>query len=182
MNILTMLEESGTLSKKYDIPVYANKKTWNAISANDKDKISDSNKKSFNVMENFEIGDLKILPFSIPHDAIDPCGFNIYNGIEKLSIATDLGHIDSKVFRHLENSSSILLEANYDPNVLKMSSYPYVLKQRISGPNGHLANEITGKTICKLIDSGLKKALLVHLSKENNFPELAYETVTRIIK
>ena len=70
-----------------------------------------------------------------------------------------------------------MLEANYDSNVLQYSSYPYLLKQRISGPKGHLENGITGKTIAHLINSGLERALLIHLSKENNFPELAYKTV-----
>jgi phosphoribosyl 1,2-cyclic phosphodiesterase len=96
---------------------------------------------------------------------------------EKISIATDLGHIDSNTIKHLKNSSSILLEANYDPNVLKLSSYPYYLKQRIAGPKGHLANHTTGNVIGELIGSGLKNALLVHLSKESNFPELALQTV-----
>ena len=70
-----------------------------------------------------------------------------------------------------------MLEANYDPEVLRCSSYPFNLKYRISGPNGHLSNEMSGKTLCHLLDSGLKQAMLGHLSKENNFPELAYQTV-----
>jgi len=166
----------GMLSAKYNIPVYANSKTWDYL-GNGKDKIADSNKKTFNVLEDFEIGDLKIFPFHIPHDAADPCGFNIYNCGQKISVATDLGHVDSKLLKHLENSSSLLLEANYDPEILKFSSYPYILKQRIAGPNGHLSNDMSGEAICRLTESGLKKALLVHLSKENNFPELAYKTI-----
>ena len=78
---------------------------------------------------------------------------------------------------NLEKSSFALLEANYDPNILKYSKYPYSLKQRISGPNGHLSNEMSGQTISRLIKTGLKSVLLGHLSKENNFPELAYKTV-----
>ena len=78
---------------------------------------------------------------------------------------------------NLTNSSFILLEANYDSNILKCSSYPYVLKKRISGPNGHLSNDEAGKTISNLIEHGLNTVMLGHLSKENNFPELAYKTV-----
>lgn len=99
-----------------------------------------------------------------------------------MSIATDLGHISSDIIKCLENSSFLMLEANYDSDVLKYSSYPYLLKKRISGPNGHLENCITGKTIAHLINSGLQKALLIHLSKENNFPELAYQTVIEELK
>ena len=71
-----------------------------------------------------------------------------------------------------------MLESNYDSNVLQYSSYPYLLKQRICGPKGHLENCATGQTIAHLIGSGLEQALLIHLSKENNFPELALKTVT----
>ena len=77
----------------------------------------------------------------------------------------------------LKDSSFLLLEANYDPEVLRCSSYPFTLKSRIAGPKGHLSNEIAGKTISHLLPSGLKNAMLGHLSKESNFPELAYQTV-----
>ena len=70
-----------------------------------------------------------------------------------------------------------MLEANYDPEILRCSSYPFTLKSRIAGPIGHLPNEMAGKTISHLLKSGLKNAMLGHLSKESNFPELAYQTV-----
>lgn len=166
----------GTLSKKYNIPVYANKETWSAM-PNEKSKISSENQNIFNVSESFNIKDFKIYPFSIPHDAANPCGFNIFCNNKKITIATDIGHIDDNIFRNLENSSFVLLESNYDPEILKVGSYPYMLKQRILGPNGHLSNDMAGKAICKLINSGLQSVMLGHLSKENNFPDLAYKTV-----
>lgn len=140
-------------------------------------KILEDNKKYFNPSEDFEIGDLKIHPFSIPHDAANPCGFNIFYDNQKISIATDIGHMTSDVIRRLEGSSFLLLESNYDPNVLKCSKYPYPLKMRIAGPDGHLPNKEAGKAISYLLNSGLKQVMLGHLSKENNFPELAYKTV-----
>lgn len=164
----------STLSKKYNIPIYANEKTWNVLNL---DKVSDENKKSFEPYQKFAIQDLEIFPFLIPHDAIQPCGFNICQGSKKFSIATDLGHIDSTIFSHLKDSSFVMLESNYDPEILKYSSYPYLLKQRIAGPNGHLSNNIAGQVVSKLFDFGLKNVMLAHLSKENNFPELAYQTV-----
>lgn len=166
----------GTLSKKYNIPVYANKKTWEAMPEQES-KILENNKKFFVPNENFEIGDLKLHSFEIPHDAANPCGFNITYNNKKISVATDIGHMTSNVIHKLEDSSFILLESNYDPNVLKCSKYPYPLKQRIAGPNGHLPNEDAGKTISYLLKSGLEQVMLGHLSKENNFPELAYKTV-----
>jgi len=166
----------GTISNKFNIPVFANIKTWNAM-PEQKNKISSQNQFHFNNQEIFEIKDLKIYPFNIPHDAANPCGFNIYNKNSKLSIATDLGHMTTQILNNLEGSSFIMLESNYEPEVLKCCSYPYYLKTRIAGPNGHLSNNLAGKTIASLINSGLKEVILGHLSKESNFPELAHKTV-----
>ena len=166
----------GTFSKKFDVPVFANEETWFAMETQ-KNKISASNIYTFKPNQDFKIGNLNILPFSTPHDAASPCGFNVFNGNKKLSIATDLGHITEEIMEHLKNSSFIMLEANYEPEVLKCCSYPYPLKTRIAGPTGHLSNNIAGQTIANLMDSGLKSVMLGHLSKESNFPELAYKTV-----
>lgn len=165
----------GTFSKKYNVPVYANIETWNAMLVQ-KEKLNIENIKYF-TFNKFEIGDFSILPFSIPHDAANPCGFNIFYKDKKISVATDIGHMTTDIVNNLCNSSFILLEANYDPNILKCSSYPYPLKQRICGPNGHLSNDVAGKTISYLVKHGLNTVMLGHLSKENNFPELAYKTV-----
>ena len=166
----------GTFAKKFNLPVYVNQKTLDAM-PNQKDKISEKNIKIIKNEEKFEIGDLKIKPFSIPHDTANPCGFNIIHDNKKISIATDIGHMTNGIIKNLEDSIFIMLEANYDPEVLKFSKYPYILKSRIAGPTGHLPNEMAGKTIAHLLNSGLQQAILGHLSKESNFPELAYKTV-----
>lgn len=166
----------GTFAKKFDLPVFVNQKTLDAM-PKQKEKIDNKNIKKFKIEEKFEIKDLKIKPFSIPHDAANPCGFNIFKDNKKISIATDIGHMTNGILKNLEDSIFVLLESNYDPEVLKFSRYPYILKTRIAGPTGHLPNETAGKTISHLLNSGLKQALLGHLSKESNFPELAYKTV-----
>lgn len=170
------IKSIGTLSKKYNIPVFANKETWKAMQIEAK-KVPLDCQKTFLIDNKFSIGSLEICAFSIPHDAANPCGFNIFGSNKKISIATDVGHITPSIFTNLQNSAFLLLESNYDPEVLKCSSYPYQLKRRIAGPNGHLPNKEAGDTISKLIDSGLKSVMLGHLSKENNFPELAHQTV-----
>ena len=170
------VQSLGAISKKFDLPVFANSKTWDAMSKQ-KDKVSSHNIKFFCVDESFEIGDLRILPFSIPHDAINPCGFNFFCDNKKLSVATDLGHVNTNILNHLDGSNFLMLESNYDTEVLKCGSYPFVLKSRIAGPNGHLSNNLAGKTISHLIGSGLSDVVIGHLSKDNNFPELAYSTV-----
>ena len=174
------VQSLGMVSKKFNIPVYANKETWDAM-PKQKEKISEENILFFENDKDFHIDDLTIHPFSTPHDAANPCGFNIHNGKRKISIATDLGHMDDKIFNNLQGSSFILLESNYDPEILKVSKYPFHLKQRIAGPHGHLSNATAGKTISALMKKDLKEVMLGHLSKENNFPELAYQTVAEVL-
>ena len=166
----------GTFAKKFDLPVFVNRKTLDAM-PKQKEKIAEKNINLIKIEEKFEINDLKIKPFAIPHDAANPCGFCISKDDKKISIATDIGQMSNSIIKNLEESLFILLESNYDPEVLKCSKYPYQLKTRIAGPTGHLSNEMAGKTISHLLQSGLKQAMLGHLSKENNFPELAYKTV-----
>lgn len=166
----------GTFSKKFNLPVFVNQETLDAMPLQ-RDKINSNDIKIFKVSDKFSIGDLEIKSFSIPHDAANPCGFNLWHGNKKISIATDIGHMTNTILNQLEESLFIMLEANYDPEVLRCSSYPFSLKSRIAGPTGHLSNEIAGKTISHLLKSGLKNAMLGHLSKESNFPELAYQTV-----
>ena len=170
------VQSLGTISKKFDLPVFVNQETLDAMPAQ-RDKIAEKNIKLFKVDDKFEVGDLLIKPFAIPHDAANPCGFSVYKDKSKISVATDIGHMTNSILKSLEESLFVLLEANYDPKVLQCSSYPFVLKSRIAGPTGHLPNEMAGKTISYLLQSGLKNAMLGHLSKESNFPELAYQTV-----
>ena len=166
----------GIFSKKFDIPVYVNSNTLDAM-PKQKEKICEKNIHYFEVGDCFYINELKINTFSVPHDATNPCGFNLYKDNKKISIATDVGHMTNDILHSLEDSSFVMLESNYDPDVLKYAPYPYHLKTRIAGPTGHLSNEVAGKTISHLMKSGLKGAMLGHLSKESNFPELAYKTV-----
>jgi len=171
----------STLSKKYNIPVYANKKTWEAMK-DKKEKISKDNICYFNNNKSFKLSDITILPFDIPHDAANPCGFTISDFNSKISIATDIGHMTTSIIDNIKNSNFLLLEANYEPDVLKCSSYPFHLKERIASPIGHLSNIEAGKTINYLSDFGVKNIMLGHLSNENNFPELAYKSVLEQIE
>ena len=170
------IQSLGNLSKKFNLPVFANSQTFDAMSKQT-EKISSENIKKFNIDEKFSIKDIEINSFSIPHDAANPCGFTLFSGDKKISIATDIGHMSNNILKNLEGSEFILLESNYDENVLKCSKYPFYLKKRIAGPNGHLPNSMAGKVINYLIHDNLKIAMLGHLSKQSNFPELAYQTV-----
>lgn len=123
----------ATLSTKYNIPVYANDKTWEAMPEKKK-KIGDTNVGYFqnNIVLPFD--DITVLPFDIPHDAANPCGFCVADSESKLSIVTDIGHMTESILNILADSNFVFLESNYEPDVLKCSRYPYPLKTRISSP------------------------------------------------
>ena len=130
----------------------------------------------------FFLQDIRIAPFSIPHDAADPVGFNFWNERnEKSSLATDIGHLTDELINHIMGSKEVLLESNHDVDMLKSGRYPYYLKQRILGQFGHLSNDNTARFACSLVQSGTEKITLAHLSCENNTPQIAHQTVCRYL-
>ena len=132
---------------------------------------------SVEVDREFSIGSFSVEPFSISHDAADPVSFVIREGERKLGMVTDLGYYDEAIVEHLKNSDLLYVEANHDIRMLQVGKYPYYLKQRILGDRGHLSNENAGRLLCRLLHDNLKAVFLGHLSKENNYEQLAYETV-----
>lgn len=167
---------AGIMSRKFNIPVYANENTWAAME-HDVGPVNSNNKRYFNTGMDFEIDDISVKAFAIPHDAAEPVGFNFFAEDKKVTTATDIGHINRELIGNLEMSDLILLESNHDVEMLKVGPYPWSLKKRIMGDRGHLSNEMAGKVIAHMAKLGTKIFLLGHLSKENNFPELAYQTV-----
>lgn len=163
------------LSKRYNIPVYANEMTWEALDGNIKG-ISEKNIKYFKNDKEFEICGLGIKAFSIPHDANDPVGFSFNIGDKKITIATDIGHVTQHVRKSIEGSYLLFLESNHDVKMLQVGEYPWWLKQRILGENGHLSNEAAGEVAADMAEKGTQHFLLGHLSNKNNFPQLAYQT------
>ncbi len=163
-----------TTYKKYHLPVFANEKTWKMMESLE---IGDTCKFYFDTNKTFYVGDFKIQPFSIPHDAADPCGFSLFADDKKITITTDIGHMTEGILHQMENSNILMLEANYDLETLKCGPYPYPLKKRIMSESGHLSNDDASKAISYLTKNNVQNIVLGHLSKENNFPELAYQTV-----
>ena len=127
--------------------------------------------------ETFTLGELKVEPFKISHDANEPSGYRIGDGKKSVAVATDLGKYDDYTVDHLKNLDAIVLEANHDLKMLEVGPYPYPLKRRVAGDKGHLSNELSGRLLCDILHDNLKHVVLGHLSKENNYEELAYETV-----
>ncbi len=126
----------------------------------------------------FTIGDLGITPFTIPHDAAGPVGYRITDGRSTIAIATDLGHMNDVLFASFEGCVLVLLESNHDVEMLTNGVYPQDLKDRILGSNGHLSNDAAADTVVRLVSGGTKKVVLGHLSKENNTPQIAFDTVS----
>lgn len=168
----------GVLARKYGLPIYATPGTAGAVKAmKSLGKIDESLFVEIQADRDFEIGDLKISPFHISHDAADPVAYRIACGEKKMAVATDLGIYTDYTIEHLKGLDVLLLEANHDIHMLQVGAYPYPLKQRISGELGHLSNESAGKLLCQVLHDNMKAVMLGHLSKENNYAELAYETV-----
>ncbi|MBQ8508201.1 MAG: MBL fold metallo-hydrolase [Clostridia bacterium] len=162
----------GILSRKFHLPVYATEGTWDGMAA----KIGniDPRCRCFLTPEqDFYLDGLNILPFSTPHDANQPVGFRFEFCGAKFCIATDLGCIKKGWMNHVSGADAVLLESNYDPDMLKAGAYPYELKRRILSNRGHLCNEDSGAAALELVKNGARHIVLGHLSKENNFPELA---------
>ena len=168
----------GVLSRKYSLPIYTTEKTAEAILQSG--KLGNIDPELFRCIrpdEEFMAGDLKILPFEISHDAAQPVGYRLECGGKSVGIATDLGQYSEYTIARLQKLNALLLEANHDVNMLQVGSYPYYLKRRILGDRGHLSNENAGKLLSRLLHDDLKAVFLGHLSKENNYDKLAYETV-----
>ena len=166
----------GALSRKYDIPVYANAATFAAMEKT-VGNIASRNIRLFNTGQDFYIKDIGIYPYSIPHDASDPVGFCFYGGGKKISIMTDLGYVPPQLLDTVERSNVILIEANHDVTMLQNGPYPQALKRRILGRKGHLSNDAAAKALLELYRSGVGRVILGHLSEHNNTVSRAVETV-----
>jgi hypothetical protein len=127
-------------------------------------------------LHDFFIGSIDVTPFATPHDAGGSVGYTFTLYGAKLAIATDIGSVRESWMKHVRGADAVLLESNYDPDMLKAGPYPYELKQRILSKRGHLSNDDAGLAAVDLIRNGTKQLFLSHLSKENNFPELAMRT------
>ncbi len=168
----------GVLARKLKVPIYATQATLEAIMGSKyMGKIDESLLRPVKPGEAFYVGDIKVNAFSIPHDAADPVSYTLESESTKLGMVTDLGYFDHYIVDQLRSSDVLYVEANHDVNMLQVGPYPYYLKQRILGSHGHLCNEMSGKLVRELLNDRLTHVVLGHLSKENNFPELALKTV-----
>jgi len=163
--------------KKTDIPVYATEKTVKQLLS-----VCPSAEKNIHILEKgkkYSLERNSFYAFSVYHDAADAVGYRITTGDgRQIVYSTDIGHVDDEILEHIKNADLNIIEANYDDGMLMCNvSYPFLLKKRISGENGHLSNNDCAKTVQTLVKSGCRRFLLAHLSEQNNAPKVAYETV-----
>lgn len=168
----------AVLCKKYAIPLYTTEGTKSGI-LNGKAKSYPDEDLFITVKadESFSVKDLIINPMQISHDALEPVGYRFKYGKVKAAVCTDIGYFNDYTVECLKDLDALLIEANHDVNMLQVGPYPYYLKQRILSNHGHLSNENAGRLLDRIMNEKLKCILLGHLSKDNNLPELAYESV-----
>lgn len=168
----------GVLARRYGIPIYGTEGTIEYMQTHDCiGKVDEGLFHTITPDEEFTIGDMTITAMSTSHDAADPVSYLIKKQQKSMAVLTDLGTYDDFLVDKLQGLDVLLLEANHDVHMLQAGGYPYYLKRRILGDKGHLSNELSGQLLGRLLHDDFKHVLLGHLSQENNFPELAYETV-----
>lgn len=169
----------GHLAEKFNIPVYATREIHEGLDRNYgmTKKLSDVHKRFIRKKETLQIADFTITCFDVPHDATDNCGFYIETGGKVFSFITDIGHITEEVAQYIQRTNYLIIEANYDEAMLQTGPYPIRLKERIASPNGHMCNREMANYLACHFPPGLQHVWLCHLSKDNNRPDIALQTV-----
>lgn len=171
----------GILARKYNIPIYANEKTWNAMDGH-LGKISLDQKFVFNMEEIKVFGDIDIQSFGVSHDAAQPMFYVFHHEGRKLSIITDTGYVSDRMKGTIEQSDVFIFEANHDMNMLRMGRYPWSVKRRILSDVGHVSNEDAGFALGEVIGAKETRVYLAHLSQDNNMKDLAHLTVKQTLE
>jgi phosphoribosyl 1,2-cyclic phosphodiesterase len=165
------------LATKLNVPVFLTAPThhaWSRAVRDEKGAIPDLPKlEHFSAGRGFRVGDIEVMPFTIPHDAADPVGFTFRAEGVKIGFATDLGYMPTNVRNHLRGCSVLVMESNHDVEMLRSGPYPWSVKQRVMSRVGHLSNDALAEFFSSDYDGGAEYVVLAHLSEQNNHPEIA---------
>ena len=172
---------AGVLARAHHIPVYAAADCFSALPPS-VGEIPAACMRVFEPDREFFCGKVRVFPFSTPHDAAHAVGYSFMAEGRKVTVMTDVGHVDERLLTQLSGSDLVLLEANHDVDMLLAGPYPYPLKQRILSRRGHLCNEDCGRALIALHERGVRNVILGHLSRENNTPELARVTIEAMLE
>ena len=165
------------LALKHAIPVWMSQGTYEAIFSPDLKGLLRIAKDS----EAIHLGGLRVMPFTVPHDAREPLQLSCQEGVNKLGVLTDLGHTTAHVVRHLQHCNAIVLECNHDTLLLDQSGYPAFLKKRVGGAYGHLSNIAAAAIAAEISHLNLQRVVAAHLSQQNNRPELALACLSQVL-
>ncbi|MBO4837747.1 MAG: MBL fold metallo-hydrolase [Lachnospiraceae bacterium] len=171
------------LLKNTSFPVYATRGTFEGLSRHAFfARLPKERFHLFRAGESFRVGDVEVRSLPVSHDTREPVAYRLDTGDFSFAEVTDLGCFDAALAESLAGVNALLLEANHNRRMLESGPYPYPLKKRIDGPEGHLSNEDAGRLLAQLVHPGLTQVLLGHLSKINNVPELALSTVENAVR
>ncbi|MFD1040286.1 MBL fold metallo-hydrolase [Virgibacillus byunsanensis] len=171
----------GIIARKYNLPIYANEKTWHAMEGSI-GKLSLDQKFHFGMEQVKTFGDIDIESFGVSHDAAEPMFYTFRQGGKKVSLVTDLGYVSERIKKTVEDSDAYIFEANHDVGMLRMGRYPWSVKRRILGDSGHVSNEDCGLALSDIISNRTKRIYLAHLSLDNNMKDLARMSVEGVLK
>ena len=172
------IKSVGHLGESLNIPVYATEAVHAGIRRSRYvEEVLIQSRRVVEKEKSFLVRDLNITAFEVPHDSSDNVGYLIEYGGHKFVIVTDVGHITDIVKEYVCKANHLVIEANYDEEMLMSGSYPAFLKERVSSKSGHLSNRDAAEFLAANYTTTLKNIWLCHLSRDNNHPELAYKTV-----
>ncbi|PYV82433.1 MAG: MBL fold metallo-hydrolase [Acidobacteria bacterium] len=173
------------LAKKLGIPVFMTGGTHQAWARSLRDDAGQlptlAKLEIFSAGRQFQIADITVMPFTIPHDAADPVGFTFHAEGAKIAFATDLGYMPASVRDHLRRCDVLILESNHDVEMLRVGPYPWSVKQRVMSRVGHLSNDSLAQFFAEDYDGGASHIVLAHLSEQNNHPEVARRTAEQAL-
>jgi phosphoribosyl 1,2-cyclic phosphodiesterase len=175
----------GTLAKRLRVPVYMTGATHQAFERSERDQDQEGplleRCEHFRAGYAFQIGDISVTPFTIPHDAADPVAFTFRVEGIKIAVVTDLGYMPASVAQHIRGCDLLMIEANHDLEMLRIGPYPWSVKQRVMSRLGHLSNDALADFLRSEYDGGAAFVVLAHLSEHNNHPEIARTTAERAL-
>lgn len=170
-----------TILKKHRIPILANQRTLEEI-ARTCPEIDPSLFCTLPTGATARRGAFSVTSFSCPHDSAECVGYVIETRLGSIGVSTDLGELSQEILHALSGCKALVFESNHDADMLRNGAYPYHLKQRIAGPNGHLSNQQSAEALVELVRSGVTRVFLAHLSKENNTESLCLCTVENVLR
>lgn len=178
------IKSAGKVSKELDIPVYATVPIHKGMDRNWQNtvKIPQDRRQVIEKQESFDVGPFHVTGFPIPHDASENVGYHVEVGDIRFTVMTDVGEATDEVKHYIAQSTHLIVEANYDEEMLQQGCYPDVLKQRIASGHGHLSNRQAADALVENLSPCIQNVWLCHLSEENNHPELARKTVEATLR